>query len=94
MLEPGDQLVVNDTKVIAAQLDSRPSRSGAARILAAAIASCTARLTPTPPIGDIACAASPMHNRPGFHHWVSRSTATVKSLMSSQSVNWATRSAK
>ena len=45
----------------------RPSRraSGCARMLAAATASCTARLTPTPPTGDIACAASPMQSRPG-----------------------------
>ena len=39
--------------------------SGSARMLAAATASCTARLMPTPPIGDIACAASPMQSRPG-----------------------------
>ena len=62
-----------------------PRRSGSARILAAAIASCTARLTPTPPIGDIACAASPIHNNPGRHQRVSRSTATVSRLISFQS---------
>src|ERR1700680_1352911 len=45
-----------------------PRRSGSARILAAATASCTARLMPTPPTGDIAWAASPMHNRPGRYH--------------------------
>ncbi len=38
---------------------------------------------PTPPTGDIACAASPMQSRPGFDQRVSRSTATVSSLTSS-----------
>ena len=42
-----------------------PRRSGSHRMFAAATASCTARFTPTPPIGDIACAASPMHSSPG-----------------------------
>ena len=51
---------------------------------AAATASCTARLMPTPPTGDMACAASPMHKRPGRNHWRSRATATVKSFASSQ----------
>ena len=44
--------------------------SGAASRLAAATASCTAMLMPTPPIGDIACAASPMQIRPGRHHFL------------------------
>ena len=47
-----------------------PARSGAASRLAAATASCTAMLMPTPPIGDMACAASPMQRRPGRHHFL------------------------
>ena len=42
----------------------------------------TARLMPTPPIGDMAWAASPMHNSPGRYHWRKRSTRTVRSLIS------------
>ena len=71
-----------------------PALSGAARRLAAATASCTARLMPTPPIGDIACAASPMQSRPGRHHCRSRSTVTLSSLTSSQLFNSPTRSAR
>ena len=63
---------------------ARPSRSCAASRLAAATASWIARLMPTPPTGDIACAASPMQSRPGRYHCVRRSTATVSSLTSSQ----------
>jgi hypothetical protein len=69
-----------------------PCRSGDVKMLAAATASWTARLMPTPPIGDIACAASPMHNRPGRDHRRNRSTRTVSSLISSQSVSSPTRS--
>jgi hypothetical protein len=69
-----------------------PSRSLAPRILAVATASWTARLIPTPPIGDMACAASPMHNSPQRDHRRKRSTATVSSLMSSQSPSSSTRS--
>ena len=72
---------------------SVPALSGCHRILAAATASCTARLTPTPPIGDIACAASPMQRSPGRCQRSSRSTATVKSLTCSQSLSSSTRSA-
>ena len=39
---------------------------------------------PTPPTGDIAWAASPMHSSPGRHQRFSRSTCTVSSLTSSQ----------
>ena len=39
---------------------------------------------PTPPIGDMACAASPMHSSPGLCQRGSRSTATVNSFTSSQ----------
>ena len=60
-------------------------RSGEVRMLAAATASWTARLIPTPPIGDMACAASPMHNSPARYHRRRRSTRTVRSLISSQS---------
>src|SRR5512144_1750385 len=54
-------------------------------MLAAATASWTARLIPPPPIGDIAWAASPMHNSPGRYHLRKRSTRTVRSLISLQS---------
>ena len=64
---------------------SRRSRSGAANRLAAATASWIARLIPTPPIGDIACALSPMHSRPGRHQRSQPVDATVSSLTSSQS---------
>ena len=39
---------------------------------------------PTPPIGDITWAASPMQSSPGWCHRLSRSTATVSSLTSFQ----------
>ena len=71
-----------------------PGPSGFHRTFAAATASCTARLMPTPPIGDIACAASPMQSSPGRCQRSSRSTTTVSSLMSSQSSSYSTRSAK
>ena len=58
--------------------------SFAASRLAVATASCTARLTPTPPTGDIACAASPMQSNPGRVQRFSRLIATVSSLTSSQ----------
>ena len=61
-----------------------PLASFAASRLAVATASWTARLTPTPPIGDIACAASPMHSNPGRVQRFSRLIATVSSLTSSQ----------
>ena len=53
---------------------TRPARSGSASRLAAATASCTARLMPTPPIGDMAWAASPMQRRPGRYQRSRRST--------------------
>ena len=76
----------------AAALESRersstvivPFRNGPESMLAVATASWTARSTPTPPIGDIACAASPMQSRPGRYHCCRRSTLMVSSLMSSQ----------
>ena len=76
--------------------DRRASASrratGAASMLAAATASWIARLMPTPPTGDIACAASPMQSRPGRYHCRRRSTLTVRSLMSSQLASSPTRS--
>src|SRR5882762_4757680 len=51
-----------------------------------------ARLMPTPPMGDMAWAASPMQRSPGRDHWVRRSTATVSRLMSFQSRSSSTRS--
>ena len=47
---------------------TRCSRNGSASSLAAATASWIARLMPTPPTGDIACAASPIHKSPGRYH--------------------------
>ena len=45
---------------------ARPSRAGGGpRMFAAATASWTAKLMPTPPTGSITCAASPSNNRPG-----------------------------
>ncbi len=58
-----------------------PPRSGAANTFAAATASWIARLIPTPPAGDIACAASPMHSRPGRCHRRSRLICTVSNLI-------------
>ena len=52
----------------ASPLDRSARASGSARMFAAATASCTARLMPTPPTGDIACAASPMQRSPGRCH--------------------------
>ena len=72
----------------------RPFRRGSHNRFAAATASCTARLMPTPPIGDIACAASPINSRPGRCQRGMRSTATVSSLIWSQSFNSPRRSAK
>jgi hypothetical protein len=40
---------------------------------------------PTPPGGDIACAASPMHSSPGRRQRIRQSTRTVRSLTESQS---------
>jgi hypothetical protein len=70
------------------------SRSVAARRLAAATASWMARLMPTPPIGDIAWAESPMQSRPGRYQVLSRSMTTVRSLTSSQSRSSPTRSCR
>ena len=39
---------------------------------------------PTPPTGDMACAASPMQSSPGREPLLSRSTVTVSNLTSSQ----------
>ncbi len=47
---------------------------------------------PTPPTGDIACAASPMQRSPGRYHRRSRSTLTVSSFTSSQEPISPTRS--
>ena len=69
-----------------------PERKGPASRFAAATASWMARLMPTPPIGDIACAASPMHNRPGRYHSRKRLTFTQRSLISSQLCSSVTRS--
>ena len=68
----------------AADRHPRPRAIGPARMLAAATASWTATLIPTPPIGDMAWAASPMTSRPGRCQRSSRSSATVSSLTSSQ----------
>ena len=59
---------------------SSPRANGPARIFAAATASWTARLMPTPPTGDMACAASPIASSPGLHQRVSRSSETESSF--------------
>ena len=71
-----------------------PRRSGPASRVAAATASCTARLMPTPPTGDIACAASPMHSRPSTCQRLSRFSRTSRCLTSSIDVRASTRSAR
>ena len=48
---------------------------------------------PTPPIGDMAWAASPMQSRPGRYQRLRRSTVTVSSFTSSQDAISLTRSA-
>ena len=45
-----------------------------------------------PPIGDMACAASPMHSRPGRYQRLSRSTITVSNFTSSQVASAESRS--
>src|SRR2546430_2570465 len=47
---------------------------------------------PTPPTGDMACAASPMQRSPGRYHLCRRSTRTLSKLTSSQSRSSVTRS--
>ena len=64
-------------------IEAQERRTSPSR-LAAATASCTAMLMPTPPIGDMAWAASPMQSKPGLDQCSSRSTATLRSFMSSQ----------
>ena len=76
------------------KVDSVPFFSGFHRMLAAATASWMARLMPTPPTGDMACAASPMHSRPGRYQVRSRSMLTVSSLTSSHDFSSSTRSAR
>ena len=53
---------------------------------AAATASAIARLMPTPPTGDIACAASPMQSTPLACQRRKRSSRTSRTLTSSQDV--------
>src|SRR5215207_9600290 len=61
------------------------SRSGPESAFAAATASWIARFIPTPPTGDIAWAASPMHKRPGRYQRFRRFTWTDRSFTCSQS---------
>ena len=73
---------------------SRPSRNGAARMFAAATASWMAMLMPTPPIGDMVCAAvADAQQRRAATSVSSRSTPTVSSLRSSIVLSSSTRSA-
>ena len=74
--------------------DGAPRRSASPKRFAVATASWIARLIPTPPIGDMACAASPIQSSPGRAHSCSRSTATVSKLTLLQSCNSETRSLK
>src|SRR5919107_1432477 len=57
-----------------------PSSRGLASAFAAATASWIARLIPTPPTGDMAWAASPMHNSPGRCQRLSLSSDTDSSF--------------
>jgi hypothetical protein len=50
-------------------------------MLAVATASWMARLIPTPPTGDMACAASPMHTRPGRKRWRSHGVSWSHSAL-------------
>lgn len=61
----------------------KPRARGRASRRAAATASCTARLMPTPPTGDMAWAASPMHSTPGACQRRRRSMRTSRCLTSS-----------
>jgi hypothetical protein len=67
--------------------------NGLASAFAAATASWIARFIPTPPTGDIACAASPMHNRTGRYQRLRRFTCTDKSFTWSHSCISSVRSA-
>ena len=69
-----------------------PARSTGPRIRAAATASCTARLIPTPPTGDIAWAASPISSSPSAYQRRSRSSRTLSSLTSSKEARASARS--
>src|SRR5215218_56588 len=72
----------------------RPFFSGPVRIFAAATASAMARLMPTPPTGDMACAASPMQSSPGLCQRRRRSACTERSLTAFQSCSSSVRSAR
>lgn len=61
-----------------------PVRSGSARMRAVATASAIAKLMPTPPTGDIACAASPMNSKPSRYHLRSLLSCISSSFTSSQ----------
>ena len=63
--DPGRQHPPSLDPVQQAVDDRVPAAIGPARMLAAATASWIARLMPTPPIGDMAWAASPIASRPG-----------------------------
>ncbi len=72
--------------------ETGPLCSFSASRFAVATASCKARLIPTPPAGDMACAESPMQRSPSRHHWRRRLIWTVSSLIFGQSSSSATRS--
>ncbi|CFS47488.1 Uncharacterised protein [Mycobacterium tuberculosis] len=59
-------------------------------MVAAATASWTARLMPTPATDDIACAASPMHSSPSMCQRRNRFTLTLRCLTSSMDASAAT----
>ncbi len=71
-----------------------PARSPPVKRFAVATASWIARLMPTPPAGDMAWAASPMHSNPGRCHCRRRLICTDSNLIWFQSFNSATRSAR
>ena len=61
-----------------------PLRNFSAKKLAVATASCTAKLMPTPPMGDMAWAASPIHNKPSLYQRSKRLTCTLSNFTLSQ----------
>jgi len=73
---------------------ARPSRAGGGpRMFAAATASWTAKLMPTPPTGSITCAASPSNNRPGRYQRGTRLASSGSNAVWTRSWSKSMRSA-
>ena len=62
-------------------LSTRPSRSGSASKIGRGHRILDRQIDSHAPAGDMACAASPMHSRPGRCHFRSRLICTVSSLI-------------